>query len=93
MIDKNDIEELLESWNNAKMEMAKLEKLCDKYKSYCDKIMNKLDKNTLSSSKYTLKRKEMTRSTISKKDLPKDIWNKYCNESSFSVFYLKENKN
>lgn len=92
MIDKNDIEELLESWNNAKLEISKYEKLCDKYKTYCDKIMNKLDKDDLSSSKYTLKRKEMTRSTISKKDLPKDIWNKYCNESSFSVFYLKSKK-
>jgi hypothetical protein len=92
MIDKNDIEELLDSWYSAKEEIAKLEKMCDKYKNYCDKIMKKLEKDSLSSSKYILKKSEMTRSTISKKDLPKDIWNKYCNESSFPVFYLKLKK-
>jgi hypothetical protein len=32
MVDINDIDELLKNWNDAKIEIASLEKKCDKYK-------------------------------------------------------------
>ena len=48
MFDKNDIEELLESWNNAKTEMAKLEDYDNCYLKISRKIgvtINKLKEN------------------------------------------------
>lgn len=87
-IDKDDIEELLSNWYNIKQQITNLEKKCEKYKQYSEKIMNKLDNDSLESSNYTLKRTSMTRSTISKKDVPVEIWNRYSKRSSFPVYYL-----
>lgn len=92
MIDKNDIDELLETWYNTKLQISVLEKKCEKFKRYCEKIMDEMDKNTLSSDEYSLKRTMLTKTTVSKKDLPKDIWNKYCSETSYTAFYLKPKK-
>ena len=51
-------------------------------------ILNKLDKNSISSSDYNLKRVNMTRKTLSKKDVPLDIWNKYSKETYVTSYYL-----
>jgi hypothetical protein len=92
MVDKNDINELLDTWYNTKLKISHLQKKCDKYKQYCEKIMNKIDKNSLTTVDYDLKRVSSNRSSVSKKDLPKDIWDKYSNEVTFSSFYLKPKK-
>ena len=92
MIDKNDINELLDNWYNTKLKITSLEKKCDKYKKYCEKILNKMEKNELSTSVYNLKRVTSTRSSVSKKDLPKNIWDQYSHQVTFSSFYLKPKK-
>lgn len=84
----NDTDELLEKWFKTKSEISLLEKKCDKYKRCAEKIMEELDKNTISSSNYTLKKVDMSRNTISKNDVPSEIWNKYSKKSSFSSYYL-----
>ena len=91
-MDKNDIDDLLDTWYKTKIQIASLEKKCEKYKKYCEKIMNNNEENSITSSDYVLKRTQTTRSTVSKKDLPKDIWNKYSKESSFPIYYLKQKK-
>jgi len=91
-MDKNDIDDLLDTWYKTKLQIASLEKKCEKYKKYCEKIMDKNEQNSITSSDYVLKRTQTTRSTVSKKDLPKDIWNTYSKESSFPIYYLKQKK-
>ena len=91
-MDKNDIEELLEKWHKAKQEIALLEKKCEKYKRYSEKILNHLDVNNISTHDFTLKRVDITKATLSKKDVPKEIWNKYSNEVTYPVYYLKPKK-
>ena len=54
--------------------------------------MNKNEEDLIISSEYVLKRAHTTRATVSKKDLPTDIWNKYSKESSFPIYYLKQKK-
>ena len=54
--------------------------------------MNNNEQNNISSTDYVLKRSQITRSTVSKKDLPKDIWSKYSKESTFPIYYLKQKK-
>lgn len=83
-----DINELLDNWYKAKMEINSLEKKCEKYKKCCEKMMINLDKDILKSSEYTLKKINMKRNTIGKNDVPIDIWNKYSKESSFYSYYL-----
>ena len=91
-MDKNDIDDLLDTWYKTKLQIASLEKKCEKYKKYCEKIMNKNEEDLIISSEYVLKRAHTTRATVSKKDLPTDIWNKYSKESSFPIYYLKQKK-
>ena len=83
-----DIDELFENWFEIKQQITLLEKKCDKYKKYSEKLLNKLDKNSISSSDYNLKRVNMTRKTLSKKDVPLDIWNKYSKETHVTSYYL-----
>jgi predicted RNase H-like nuclease (RuvC/YqgF family) len=91
IVKKTDINNLLESWSNAKAEITKLEKKIEKYKRLANIIMDGQSENSVSSESFTLKRKELSRNTISKKDVPKDIWDKYSNTSSFSCYYLSAN--
>ncbi len=94
MISDEDINELLSNWYDAKLQIANLEKKCDKYKKYSEKILDELGKNNYDSKNFSIKRTNMSRSTISKKDVPSDIWNEYSNTSTYTAYYIipKEKK-
>ena len=86
-----DIENLLNKWYEAKQEISMLEKKIEKYKEVADSIMNKTNSDVLSSSKYSLSKREMNKTTIGKKDLPEDIWNRYSKETFYNAFYISKN--
>lgn len=90
--DKNDISNLLQKWNDTKKEIASLEKKCEKYKKYVDAILENNDSDSLSSNNFILKKKIITKNTLSKNDVPKDIWNKYSKSCSYPAYYLTEKK-
>ena len=90
--DKNDISELLKKWAETKKEIATLEKKCDKYKKYVDAILENNDSESVSSNEYILKRKIISKSTLSKNDVPKDIWNKYSKNCSYPAYFLTSAK-
>jgi hypothetical protein len=50
--------------------------------------MNIRGEDVLKSKTLKLTKTDMERETISKKDVPKDIWNTYSKVSSFSTFRL-----
>jgi len=89
----DDINNLLDKWYEAKQEISSLEKKIEKYKMYIEDIMNKRNIDVLSSDKITVQRKEQNRTTISKKDLPSDIWDRYCKELFYNVFYISKKSN
>lgn len=86
-----DIENLLNKWYEAKQEISILEKKIEKYKEVAESIMNKTNSDVLSSSKYSLSKREMNKTTIGKKDLPEDIWNRYSKETFYNAFYISKN--
>jgi hypothetical protein len=85
-----DIYALLQKWSEAKNEIINLEKKIEKYKRIASSIMDQQGNNTVSSDDYTLRRKEMSRTTISKKNVPQDVWNKYSKLSKYKAYYLSE---
>lgn len=89
-LNETDINNLLEKWFNTKQEISTLETKCEKYKHYAEQILNSKNSDTLSSSYYKLKRQKINRNTISRKDVPKEIWNTYSKKSSYSAYYLNE---
>ena len=89
-INDDDISMLLKQWNETKEVMSELELKMEKYKRLANRIMYMKDTNVLSDDKFTLKRKELSRETLSKKDLPIEIWNKYSNKVKYNAYYLKD---
>ena len=55
-----------------------------------DNIMDHKNTDSLSSDKYVLSKKDMNKTSISKKDLPIEIWEKYSKESFYSAFYISK---
>ena len=87
-----DIKNLIQKWADAKTEIADLEKKINKYKRVVDRFMDEKGNNTVTSSDYTLRRKEMSRATISKKNVPKKIWDEYSKSSTYKAYYLSKKK-
>ena len=86
----DDIENLLNKWYSAKQELSQLEKKIEKYKVLAENLMNKENTDEISSDNYILKRKELNRTTIGKKDLPEDIWERYSKELFYNAFYISK---
>lgn len=53
-------------------------------------LMEKRQIKSLRCEEYTVGRVNRSRETVSKKDLPPDIWNKYCKRSEYSYLALKK---
>lgn len=92
-LESSDIAKLLKHWLEAKNEIIKLEKKIEKYKSVANRVMNQQNTNVLTDNKIKIKRKEISRTTISKQDVPKDMWVKYARPCSYKAYYLSENNN
>jgi formiminotetrahydrofolate cyclodeaminase len=87
-----EIKDILQKWADAKAEIAELEKNIEKYKRVVNRIMDQKGNNTITSSKFTLRRKEMSRSTMSKKNVPTEIWNKYSRPCTYKAYYISKIK-
>lgn len=88
MSDSKKVEELLEKWYSAKQEMAKLEKKCEKYKKLANDLMK--GSNQLKAGDYSVIKRRQTRTMISKKDVPSDLWDKYAKLTSYDAFYVSK---
>jgi len=87
--DQEVIETLLERWSNAKSEITDLEIKIEKYKKLATKLLKQNDTNELISTKYSLIRRELSRKTMCKADVPEQIWEKYSHSCSYPVYYIK----
>jgi hypothetical protein len=91
-VNDSDIETLLDRWAQTKEEIAELEKRLEKYKKLATRIMSSKKSNLLTSSSYTLSRKDITRTTLSKKDVPEQVWEKYAQTCTYPAYYLNKKK-
>lgn len=91
-VKETDIAILLEHWTDAKAEISELEKKIEKYKRLANRIMDQKGAETVSSTQYTLARKNISRSTISKRDVPEQVWEKYSKKCSYPAYYISVNK-
>lgn len=87
-LSKEDIDELLESWDENRTKMREAEKKVNKYKAVFAKLMDEENTNVISGKHYKLTRRHTTRTSISKDRVPKELWDKYSTRSSFPVFTL-----
>lgn len=92
MSNEEEIERILEKWDKYKKELSEIEKKVQKYKEQVEAYMNVESTNSLDTKNYYLTRINCSKSTVSKKDVPEDIWNKYSKRSKYWMYTLKKKK-
>ena len=86
----DDITNLLAHWMSTKNEIAELELSLTKYKKLATKIMTKNDTTIIQSDNYILKKRILSKKTLSKDDVPTEIWEKYSKTTTYSAYYLSK---
>jgi hypothetical protein len=85
-----EILNFLQNWNEAKIKISELERKCERYKRLADKVMDHKGVDVIKAGNITVKRKEISRSSVSKSDLPTALWDRYSKKSSYVAYYLTE---
>lgn len=79
-----------------KLKLDELQDRYDKYRKIVEDHMSiqeiKSIEHTVDDKKYKIKKSFLSRESISKKELPKEIWDKYCKSSSYSTLRLTKMK-
>ena len=94
-----DISETINKFIEAKQKLADWEKRHDKYKTIIEEYMRDRDLSSLQHSSedidYEIKKLIMNRETLSKKDVPADVWERYSKSTRYTMIRLdkKQNKN
>ena len=88
--DIKDIEKDIEKYISIKEELSLLEKRAEKYKERIEKFMNQNNLNKIDNDKSFVTRTLTSRSTLSKQNVPKDIFEKYSTKTSYYVYNFKK---
>lgn len=86
----SEIEKIVEKYYSYRKEVNELEKKVQKYKEKLEGYMNGQEINNFDTDKYSVSRVNSSMTTVSKKDLPEDIWTRYCKRCKFYKYYIKE---
>lgn len=89
--------ETIAKWIDIKEKIAELEKKHEKYRNMIQDFMEKDNITELpyvdsNNKKYSIKKSILHRETLSKKDIPSDLWDKYHKTSSYTMIRLSTNE-
>ena len=87
---QEDIDNLFRLWHTDKEKIKELDSNIKRYKRLANKMLNYFQKEKLNNDDFILKRTKVNRETISKKQVPKDIWDKFCTKNQYYMLNLKE---
>lgn len=86
---KTDLDTLFEDWNTAKKKIRKLENNIEKYKRSIDKVLRENKTNKLTTTNYTLEKRKNTKTTLSRANVPSEIWERYSTRCTYDSYHLK----
>mmetsp|Transcript_9373 Transcript_9373/g.13878 ORF Transcript_9373/g.13878 Transcript_9373/m.13878 type:complete len:132 (-) Transcript_9373:64-459(-) len=84
-LDLTGLDEVLDKWNWAKGEEAAMKKKIEECKTQVEAFLAKENVTELTTSKYKVNKRMQSRESVSKKDVPENIWNEYAKKSEFAV--------
>ena len=84
------IKDRVTEWYKMKEQASFFEKKADKLRNEILEYMNEIKIDSILTTDYIVKKKEMTRESVTKKDLPEDIWKKYCKQLNYETLTIKE---
>eukprot|EP00927_Polykrikos_kofoidii_P013549 TRINITY_DN1589_c0_g1_i10.p1 TRINITY_DN1589_c0_g1~~TRINITY_DN1589_c0_g1_i10.p1 ORF type:complete len:144 (-),score=37.10 TRINITY_DN1589_c0_g1_i10:222-593(-) len=88
-LDIGALEETLEKWNDAKEREQAAHKEIEACKTSVEAILMKTGMSSVTTPNFQVDKRTQTRESVSKKDLPGDIWAKYAKTSEFSILAFK----
>lgn len=86
----DNIKEKVNEWYKMKEQAAFFEKKANKLRNEIMDYMNEIKIDSILTPDYVVKKKEMGRESITKKDLPEDVWSKYCRRLTYETLTIKE---
>lgn len=86
----SEIGETLHKWYEAKKKLEALEEKINRYKILITKEMNRKDVDTLESGGYSVTRRRNTRTSLSKDNVPAEIWKEYSTRINYDSFHLQQ---
>ena len=84
-----DLETIFSEWYSIKKKKSELEDREEEIKKIIHKILTKEKVEELESENFKVSRKSQTRRSVTKSDLPSDIYDKYSKSKKISILYLK----
>ena len=84
----SNIDTLLQKWNETKSKIKELETKCEKYKKLCGEIMDERNSDVIDRHIFILNRRIVTKATISRLDVPSDIWDEYSKKTTYPSYFL-----
>ena len=84
------LNDTIESYLETKEMYNKLEKKLQKTREQLDSYLRREGKLSIKTDKYIIESKEITTHRISKNTVPKEIWERWCKESSYSILKISK---
>lgn len=89
-ITPSEIDELIERWNTAREQSRDLAKKEKKYRRLMEKIMDITGAQIIKGKELQVTRTTQNRRTISRADLPADIFQQYSKVKTVDMYYIRE---
>lgn len=83
------IEEEIQKYLEYKSKSAEIEKKLEKYKKQIKSFLQKSNLKKYESPIATVTLQNAKKNTISKKDTPSDVWEKYSKETSYEILNVR----
>ena len=82
----------LRDWYEMKQTISELTKKCEKQRKIAEKIMKDENINIIKQGGMKVERKIQQKTSVNKKNIPKEVWEKYATISRYDAFYMKKLK-
>lgn len=86
------MDDVLEKWYETKEKIEILKEKLEKYRNLVIYEMEKKGENKVENKFYSVQRKKMKKTYVSKDSLPSDIWKKYSISVSYDCLTIKKRK-
>ena len=84
--------ELIEKWLDLRQRRDELDKRCEKYRLMVQDHMRQNNLDVVQLGEHRITKSSMKRESISKKDVPQDLWDKYHKTSLYTVLRVWRGK-
>eukprot|EP00408_Alexandrium_pacificum_P065516 CAMPEP_0171176660 /NCGR_PEP_ID=MMETSP0790-20130122/11848_1 /TAXON_ID=2925 /ORGANISM="Alexandrium catenella, Strain OF101" /LENGTH=189 /DNA_ID=CAMNT_0011641553 /DNA_START=76 /DNA_END=643 /DNA_ORIENTATION=+ len=91
-LDLGAVDDILAKWSEAKKKEDAAKKEIEACKTEVEATLMKTGMTAIKTASFEVSKRQQSRESVSKADLPADVWKRYAKTSEFSVLALKELK-